>query len=228
MSWPGERPGSSQSVLDYPWSSLSGGHALPPKSRAKWLDKEAALKAFELPDRAAGRRRMVERVDERAVKESLKNCGVPPLPEEVDARCSHLRRGWYWGSQAFAEKMRQWVDGLLKGDKVPKSRACKHSPQARAHGLAEAESYVKEGLAAAGLNQKDLAALKGSDIRKVTLARLVWKKTTASQEWIAKKLHMGSATNVSQQLRRLEKAGKSGKGKLPEALKAYIQSHDPI
>ncbi|MEN3943014.1 transposase [Prosthecobacter sp. SYSU 5D2] len=219
------RPGSGQSVLDYPWSSLAGGHALPPKRRPKWLDTEAALKAFELPDNTSGHRRMVERLDERAVKESLKNCGVPHLPEEVDARCSHLRRGWYWGSQAFAEKLRQWVDGVLKGEKAPKSRAYKHSPQSRAHGLEKAEVYVKEGLAASGLDEKDLATLKGSDIRKVALARLVWKKTTATQEWIARKLHMSSATNVSQQIRRLEKAGK--KGRLPETLTVFIKSHDP-
>lgn len=213
-------------MLDYPWSSLAGGHALPPKRRPKWLDSEAALKAFELPDSTVGRRRVVERVDQRAAKETLKNCGVPPLPEEMDARCSHLRRGWYWGSQAFGEKLQQWVDALLKGGKVPKSCAYKHSPQTQAHGLEKAEVYVMEGLAAAGLNEKDLAAMKGSDIRKVALARLVWKKTTANQEWIARKLDMSSATNVSQQIRRLEKAGE--KGRLPGPLKAFIKSHDPL
>ena len=146
------------------------------------------------------------------------------MPEEVDARCSHLRRGWYWGTQAFAEKLRQWVGGMLKGEKAPKSRIYKHSPQARAHGLEEAETYVREGLVAARLQEEELPALKGADVRKVLLARLVWKKTTADQEWIAKRLSMGSATNVSQQIRRLEKAGE--KGGLPEALLAYIRAND--
>lgn len=219
------KPRDGQSVLDYPWSSLAGGHALPPRRRAKWLDTEAALKAFDLPDSLAGRRKMVERVDARANQEALKSCGVPALPKGMDARCSHLRRGWYWGTQAFAEELRHHVEGILRAEKAPKSRAYKHSPQARAHGLEEAEAYVREGLAAAGLQEAELSALKGADARKVLLARLVWKKTTADQEWIAKRLSMGSATNVSQQIRRLEK--KAGKvDKVPEALKQYIEAHE--
>lgn len=35
---------------------------------------------------------MVARLDRRAVEEDFKKCGVPVVPEEVDARCSHLRR----------------------------------------------------------------------------------------------------------------------------------------
>ena len=32
--------------------------------------------------------------------------GLVSLPDEVDARMSHLRRRWYWGRQEFAEKLR--------------------------------------------------------------------------------------------------------------------------
>lgn len=35
--------------------------------------------------------------------------------------------------------------------------------------------------------------------------RLLWRRTKASQEWLAEKLQMSSAANVSQQLRRLDK-----------------------
>jgi hypothetical protein len=38
------------------------------------------------------------------------------LPEEADARCSHLRRGWYWGSQVFAEEMLKMA-GKALGEK---------------------------------------------------------------------------------------------------------------
>jgi len=222
------RPDSGESVLDYPWSSLAGGHALPPKQRAKWLDAEAALKAFELPDTTAGRRRMVERLDERAVKERMKSCGVPALPEAVDARCSHLRRGWYWGTQAFAEKLRHRVTAMLQAQKPPKSRAYKQSTQAPAHGMEEAARYVRDGLAAAGLSEKDLPALKGSDVRKVMIARLVWTRTTATQEWIARKLHMGSAANVCQQIRRLKKQALARKSRPPQELREFIESHEAL
>lgn len=57
----------------------------------------------------------------------------------------------------------------------------------------------------AGLVGKDLPGLKGSDPRKLALAELLWKRTTVSQEWIAEKLSMRSAANVSQHLRRLDR-----------------------
>ena len=92
-------PKKGQSVLDYPWSSVAGGWALPPGKRPKWLAAEEGLMRFDLPDTVAGRRRMVERLDRRAVEEEIKTCGMPVVQEDVDVRCSHLRRGWYWGSQ---------------------------------------------------------------------------------------------------------------------------------
>ena len=49
------RPKAGQSVLDYAWSSIAGGYALPPRKRAKWLAAEAGLKAFHLADTTPGR-----------------------------------------------------------------------------------------------------------------------------------------------------------------------------
>ena len=48
----------------------------------------------------------------------------------------------------------------------------------------------------------ELRDLRGSDARKVALARLRWELTTVGQERIAQQLRMGSAANVSQQIRR--------------------------
>jgi putative transposase len=42
------------------------------------------------------------RLDRRAVEEEIRKCGMPVIAEDVDARCSHVRRGWYWGSQEFS------------------------------------------------------------------------------------------------------------------------------
>jgi hypothetical protein len=103
------RPRGGQSVLDYKWSSVAAGYALPAGKRAKWLAAEVVLGAFGCKDAVSGRRKWVERLDRRAVQEETEKCGLIPLPEEMDARCSHLRRGWYWGSQAFGEKMLKGV-----------------------------------------------------------------------------------------------------------------------
>ena len=44
--------------------------------------------------------------------------------------------------------------------------------------------------------------VRGSDPRKVSLAELLWSRTTVTQEWLAEKLQMRTAANVSQLLRR--------------------------
>jgi len=48
-----------------------------------------------------------------------------------------------------------------------------------------------------GLKQGDLAGLKGSDPRKVALAKLVWEKTTVSQDWIARDYKCGVRRTVA-------------------------------
>jgi putative transposase len=213
------RPKAGQGVLDYPWSSIAGGYALPPKQRAKWLDVASGLRAFNLQDTVAGRRQMVERLDRRAVSEEIKNCGVPPQEAEVDARSSHLRRGWYWGTQAFGAAMRK-LAGAVVAKQAPKSRSYRGNPHVIAHGEQQAEAWLKQGLKAAGLKTTEVGRLKGSDVRKLLLADLLWRRTTVSQEWLAEKLAMKSAANVSQQLRRLDL--KKVRAQAPEALREFL------
>ena len=155
-----------QSLLDYPWSSVAGGYALPPSRRAPWLAANAGLAAFGLADTTAGRRKFVERLDRRMVAEGMEHAGIPPLDPEVDARCSHLRRGWFWGSQEFGQRALKLGRNLL-GRK--RSRNYGASLERRAHGEQEAFGLLEAGLAAAGLKQEELKALPGSDDRKAEL-----------------------------------------------------------
>ena len=48
-----------------------------------------------------------------------------------------------------------------------------------------------------------------------------WKRTTVSQEWIAEKLAMHSAANVSQQLRRFDRA--KANAKLPPEMRRFLK-----
>lgn len=218
------RPKAGKSVLDYRWSSIAGGYALPPKKRAKWLAVESGLKAFNLPDTTVGRRKMVERLDRRAVSEEVKQCGVPPQDAEVDARASHLRRGWYWGTQAFGEALRKAAAAVVR-EKKPKARGYRADHHVARHGEREAEAWLKTGLRAAGIKAGELERLKGSDPRKLMLADHLWRRTVVSQEWLAEKLAMKSAANVSQQLRRLDR--KKALAVLPEPLKKYLEVTHP-
>jgi putative transposase len=197
---------------------VTGGYALAPRRRAQWLAVETGLSIFGSRDTVAGRRAMVERLDRRALEEG-KRSGLVPLSAEVDRRMSHLRRGWYWGRQEFAQRMLKLGKKIIgKGTSPTYAR----SPQRLAHDQQQAEQWVRQGLRMAGLRERDLADLKGNDARKVVLARLIWEKTTVSQRWIARRLRMGGAANVCQILRRANQ--KKSRKTLPHALSEFIQS----
>jgi len=211
------RPRRGQSVLDYKWSSVAGGHALSAGKRAKWLATETALAAFGYKDTVSGRRKWVERLDRRAVEEEAEKCGLVALPEEMDARCSHLRRGWYWGSQAFGEKMLKLAGAVLRRDR---NRTYRGSLEHRAHEAVRAEELLREGLRAAGLDGRELLLLSGADLRKVAIARAIWEKTVVPQKWLAERLGMRSAANVSQQLHRHRANAK--RVDLPPSLRKWL------
>ena len=205
------------SILDYPWSSVAGGYALMPQQRAKWLAAEEGLRVMGYADTARGRREMVEYLDGRALEEGRKS-GFVEKAEGVDRRKSDLRRGWYWGSQEFAEKA---LEGAAKVLKKGKSRAYARSRERQAHGEKEAEKLLRDGLAAAGLKTAELDKLAANERRKVAVARVIWRQTTVSQGWIAEKLGMKNAANVSLSLHR--KANDSRD--LPEALGDWMQEN---
>jgi len=187
-----------QSVMDYSWSSVAKGYAIPPGKRAKWMSCEEGLSLFGWKDTAVGRRAMVERLDRRARDEEKERCGVPELPVDRDHRVSELRRGWYWGSQAFGEKMLGLVG---KGINRTKARGYRSAREVKAHGELAAKELLKEGLDVLNAEESSIREWKRGDVRKLALAILLRKHTTVPGKWIAERLHMGSAANVSQQVR---------------------------
>ena len=207
---------AGQSVMDFPWCSVAGGYALPPRGRVVWLAAESGLGAFDCADTAAGRRRRVERLDSRAKDERRDACGVATRVEEADARRSSLRRGWYWGSQAFADRVLKLGEAALKRTRYRSYRAARES---RAHGESEAQRLIAEGMAAAGLGAERLRELPGSDARKVAIARLIWETTTMNMKWIAENLAMRSAANASQQIR----CHRNQPPNLPDPLRKWIR-----
>ena len=91
-----------------------------------------------------------------------------PAGAEADARCSHLRRGWFWGSQAFAEQLLQLGQTTLRRDR---HRGYRASLEKKAHDAARAEELLREGLRAAKLEPAEARRLPGADSRKVEIAR---------------------------------------------------------
>jgi putative transposase len=213
------KPDEGQSVLDFAWSSVAGGYALPPEKRAKWLAVEDVLAEQGLPDTVDGRREYVERLDKRAVIEDAARSGIPENSPEVDARRSNLRRGWYWGSEKFAERLLKLVEAA-SGKAV--SRGYQRSNEKQAYGEQQAERWLAEGLSAAGLDEDEVQRLPGSDGRKAAIAELLWSRTTVSQEWLAQKLHLKSATNASKVIRQYKKERQ--KVDLPKSLVEFIKT----
>ena len=144
-------------------------------------------------------KQMVEHLDHRALEEG--KSGFVAIEEVADKRKSHLRRGWYWGSQEFAERMLSGAEKVLKKGS---SRANVRSLERMAHGEKEAEKLLKEGLAAAGLEESELKELPANERRKVAIARVLWSRTTVSQGWIAERIKMKQAANVSLTLHRMK------------------------
>jgi hypothetical protein len=86
-----------------------------------------------------------------------------------------------------------------------------------------AERLIAEGLNALGLDEQTLRQSRGSEPRKVAIAWAVVGRTTVSQAWLAERLSMGSAANVSQQVRRLAMSGES-RTRVPKAVVAWMES----
>ena len=215
------RPSEGESVGEFDWSSLAGGYLLPPSRRPRWFEAGMGLATFGCADTAVGRKRFVRRLDSRAVSEEMEHCGEPASDSEQDARVSRLGRGWYWGSREFAEEQ---LGANEKAIEEKKGRSHRYSEEKRCNDEREAERIVSAAEAAAGLNGGDWQRMSGADARKVSIADLVWRRTTVSQAWICERLHMSSTANVSQQLRRWKQSPKR-KG-LPQPLQDVLSTFD--
>ena len=202
-----------QSVRDYAWSSVAVGYALPASRRVPWLAAAEGLAMAQCADTTAGRRRFVEHLDARVREEGSRASGT--IEPEGDRRRSHLRYGWYWGTQEFAERMLKLAQRGIRSNRTYRSAGI-----ARAHDEVQAQRLLEKGLAAAGLHKEVLSRLAGSDVRKVALANLLLERTVARQSWIAEHLVMRSAANVSQQVRRY----RLSKPQLPRKLKTYLSA----
>src|SRR5438552_8907586 len=131
------------SVRDYPWSSVATGYAVRPSRCASWLAVSEGLAMAQCADTVAGRRRFVEHLDQRAQEEGRRKAGV--ISAEGDRRRSHLRHGWYWGSQAFAERMLKLTEKVVRSRR---NRTYRSGAVSKAHDEREAERLLQEGLTA--------------------------------------------------------------------------------
>ncbi len=183
---------------DHVWSSYPGFLWL--RNRPEWLCVERVLSGAGLKDTPAGRRGYRSMMERRVLEMQHSS-----EPWKVDEAWSRIRRGWCFGDSGFRKAMLEHLDGALES----KKRASFSGEEVRQHDEVEAERIVGLGMRALRLTEESLAGqIKGSP-EKVALAWLVRKHTCVRNEWIKERLKMGTATTLSQSLRRIESAQKN-------------------
>lgn len=193
---------------DFPWSSYL--LYLQPSKRPDWLSVDRTLGNLGLVDDAAGRDAYRETMQKRVVE-----IACSENPWEADERWAGIRQGWCLGSEDFRAKMVEALDNVLKDGR----RDSFLGEETRKHDTLEAQRLLERGLARFRITPSDLARLRKSDPHKKAMAWLIRKNTSVRNEWIARSLHMGSVSNMSQFVREVEEAREGHLFDLKETLK---------
>ena len=151
----------------------------------------------EEKDTANGRRSFVERLDQWAVGEHAEKAGL--VQREEQSLQSTLRRGWYWGSESFREKLVERFGGSIAKDK---DRELRSSELFKSHDRQEADEILREAERYFGESMEELRKPKYGDLRRVAVAWALTKRTTTRQSEIAELTGLRTAANVSQRARR--------------------------
>lgn len=167
--------GPDRILAEFPWSSLPF-YLKSPAERPTWLNVDRLLTAEGLPgDTAASRREFQLRM------ETLRSA-EPPM------EWSRLRRGWYFGSDAFRAGLLARMAsgaGMVRHGAMP-VEAAEHS----------GERIVIEELTRLGWSAAELVSQPKTAAAKVEIARRLRRETTLPLRWIAGRLGMGSVNTL--------------------------------
>jgi len=203
------------------WTSLRE-YRKPPTKRFEWMETAKGLEAVGLRDTTAGRRRYIERLE--TLVDWSKPTEAGKVLWEGQGLQSTLRRGWYFGSQAFREKL---LDRLGRKDLDADRKTRKRYTRAdlKDHELLMAGRIVAAGLECMCLESVDLTDLRKNDERKAMIAHILMERTSVPQQWIVDHLAMGSAPYVSRLAKEMAQrivAGDRSKRRLKKTIIARI------
>ncbi|HWA85000.1 MAG TPA: transposase [Opitutus sp.] len=194
-----------EALLEYRWSSLP--LFAKKKTRPQYLEPTTILtESGGLRDSAAGWRRYVDYLGVLAEEDAK-------LREE---RFGRLSRGWAIGSAEFKADLKL----ALVREGGGKEKFAVLGADRDAHRELKAELWEERVVAAAKAFGTRLDALppKQSAPEKVRLAALMKAATSVSNGWLAERLKMGSAGNVSQYVRRFHLRGENRRHAFKAAL----------
>lgn len=112
-----------------------------------------------------------------------------------------LRRGWFFGSQAFRENLMAKLKIKLEQGGVRTANGY-NGPEIKDHGQAVAERLVSAGCWYFGWEDEALVGLPKGDERKALIASLIHRETTVPLDWISARLRMGVRAGVCRSIKR--------------------------
>ncbi len=177
-----------------------------PSKRRPWVAVARGLENLEFPDTVAGRRRHLEWVEGCVDWKDPGRAG-DALPEGQSLQAT-FRRGWYFGSEAFREKLDKLLNPIM-GDLSRERQKGYSGDQIRDHGEQEAKRLIK--LAREVLGVADWSALAKSDWRKGLVAGLIRNRSLVPNDWVAQRLQMGARNTVSRTIRHAREHVKADK-----------------
>ena len=184
------------------WSSLPGYLGEPGK-RSEWLETGMGLAVTGCRDTASGRRRFLEILEERVDWSAPGKAGREYSSGEGETKLavySSLKRGWFFGSQAFKERLLGMMEERLAGRM---KRRGIQSAAAKDHGEWQARRLVDAGLLVFGTSSAELKNAAKSDWRKGLLAEMIQRQTTMKLVWISEKLRMGDPSSCCRVIQKV-------------------------
>ncbi len=165
-----------QKISDFAWSSWPE-YLKEPERRPPWLRVDRLLGELGLPkDSAAGREQLARYLETRRSQED---------GDELKA----IRRGWCLGSETFRQELLESVHSRVTENH--------HAPTRQETTEQKAQRILHEELDKLGWGEPELAARFKGDARKLRMARRLRLETAVTLKWIARELHMGAWTHVS-------------------------------
>ena len=160
----------------FPWSSYPD-YLRPGSQRPRWLRVDRLLGEKGIPqDSEAGRQQFANEMERRRA-------------EEGEAEYGQIRRSWFLGSEEFRKELLASAQERVGLNHYGSDR---HESEEQ-----KADRIVQEELARLGWLPEELPRRPKGDKGKVTVARRLRHETTMSLNWIARRLHMGTWTYVS-------------------------------
>jgi putative transposase len=186
-----------EGMESYAWSSLPL-YLKESWERPEFLETSMGFQVAGWRDDAEGRKEFLMGLERSVDWGNPTQAGLVFSSEQRRPELSvhaALRRGWFFGSQAFRENLMAKLKMMLEEGGRRRANGY-HGPEIKDHGQAVAERLATAGCGYFKLSEADLNALPKGDKMKALIASLIHRETTVPLDWISERLRMGVRAGV--------------------------------